>query len=226
MVAVRKTPASAMSGTIKRRSFLAAASAALLPARAQTAAHGLTAPVIKDISVIATAPAGAAALGGQDRHRSGRPVRLWLRHIHAARRIGECGRREVPAPVSHRQARRSHRGHLAVLLRQLLLAQRTGVEQRHQRSRPGAVGYQGTPGRHAGLRACSAASAAKPRPATRMPRARRSSRPSSRPAASWTRVSATCACRWACQAWRDMARGWSMPGFRAVSSPPSIFAAR
>src|SRR5580658_4453545 len=47
-----------MSESIKRRNFLAAASAALLPARAQTAAHGLPAPVIKDITVIATAPAG------------------------------------------------------------------------------------------------------------------------------------------------------------------------
>src|SRR5580658_9690313 len=47
-----------MSESIKRRNFLAAASAALLPARAQTAAHGLPAPVVKDITVIATAPAG------------------------------------------------------------------------------------------------------------------------------------------------------------------------
>jgi mannonate dehydratase len=47
-----------MSAPIQRRSFLAAAPAALLPARAQTAAHGLPAPVIKDITVIATAPAG------------------------------------------------------------------------------------------------------------------------------------------------------------------------
>lgn len=47
-----------MSGTIKRRNFLAAASAAVLPARAQTAVHGLPAPIIKDVTVIATAPAG------------------------------------------------------------------------------------------------------------------------------------------------------------------------
>ena len=47
-----------MSGTIKRRNFLAAASAALLPARAQNATRGLPAPTIKDITVIATAPAG------------------------------------------------------------------------------------------------------------------------------------------------------------------------
>src|SRR5271166_2258195 len=47
-----------MSETMKRRNFLAAAPAALLPARAQTATRGLPAPVIKDVTVIATAPAG------------------------------------------------------------------------------------------------------------------------------------------------------------------------
>src|ERR1700733_9034137 len=47
-----------MSQTIKRRSFLAATSAALLPAHAQTVSRGLPAPVIKDVTVIATAPAG------------------------------------------------------------------------------------------------------------------------------------------------------------------------
>src|SRR5579871_1596396 len=43
---------------MKRRGFLAALSAAALPLRAQKALRGLPAPVIKDISVIATAPAG------------------------------------------------------------------------------------------------------------------------------------------------------------------------
>ncbi|MGA3078114.1 MAG: enolase C-terminal domain-like protein, partial [Bryobacteraceae bacterium] len=47
---------------MNRRGFLAsvaaAGPAAVLPARAQTAAHGLPAPVIKDVTVIATAPAG------------------------------------------------------------------------------------------------------------------------------------------------------------------------
>ena len=47
-----------MSGTIKRRNFLAALPAAALPAGAQTTARGLPAPVIKDVTVIATAPAG------------------------------------------------------------------------------------------------------------------------------------------------------------------------
>jgi mannonate dehydratase len=48
-----------MNRIIKRRSFLAAAvPAALLPARAQNAARGLPSPVIKDVTVIATAPAG------------------------------------------------------------------------------------------------------------------------------------------------------------------------
>jgi mannonate dehydratase len=47
-----------MSAPIQRRSFLAAAPAALLPVWAQTASRGLRAPIIKDITVIATAPAG------------------------------------------------------------------------------------------------------------------------------------------------------------------------
>ncbi len=47
-----------MSSMIKRRNFLAAAPAALLPARAQTAVRGLPAPIVKDVAVIATAPAG------------------------------------------------------------------------------------------------------------------------------------------------------------------------
>ena len=47
-----------MTGRINRRNFLAAASAAVLPLRAQTATHGQPAPMIKDITVIATAPAG------------------------------------------------------------------------------------------------------------------------------------------------------------------------
>jgi len=47
-----------MSSTIRRRNFLAAAPAALVSARAQTGTRGLPAPVIKDITVIATAPAG------------------------------------------------------------------------------------------------------------------------------------------------------------------------
>jgi mannonate dehydratase len=51
-----------MSGIIKRRDLLAglaAGPAMVLPARAQTAARGMKPPVIRDVSVIATAPAGA-----------------------------------------------------------------------------------------------------------------------------------------------------------------------
>ena len=47
-----------MNGTIKRRTFLVAAPAALLPARAQVPTRGLPTPIIKDVAVIATAPAG------------------------------------------------------------------------------------------------------------------------------------------------------------------------
>ena len=55
-----------------------------------------------------------------------------------------------------------HRGHLAVLLRQLVLEERPGAEQRDQRRGSGALGHQGPPGGHAGLPACRAANAAKP----------------------------------------------------------------
>ncbi|MGC9948983.1 MAG: enolase C-terminal domain-like protein [Bryobacteraceae bacterium] len=47
-----------MNRTLNRRNFLAAAPAGLLPALAQTTPRSLPAPLIKDIAVIATAPAG------------------------------------------------------------------------------------------------------------------------------------------------------------------------
>ena len=59
--------------------------------------------------------------------------------------------RSTCKPVPGRQAGRPHRRHLAGLLQQLLLAQRPGAEQRHQRRGPGAVGHQGPPGRAARL---------------------------------------------------------------------------
>ena len=92
-----------------------------------------------------------AADGGQDHDRSGRPVRLRLRHLHAARRPGEAGGGEVSQAAAPGQDHGPHRRHLADLLRQLLLEERAGAEQRHQRHGPGAVGYQGPAGQHAGL---------------------------------------------------------------------------
>ena len=91
-----------------------------------------------------------------------------------------------------------------ILLRQLVLEERSGAEQRHQRRGSGAVGHQGPPGGDAGV----------PTGRRQMPRGRRLLRPRRRRRISktwwrarrntWRRASATCACRWACPAWRAM----------------------
>ena len=121
-------------------------------------------------------PAGVRLIVVKVIDRSGRPLRLRLRHIHAARRPGRAGGREVSEAVPDRQARRPHRRHLAGHVQQLLLAERPGAEQRHQRRGPGALGHQGPPGRHAGLPAARRQSAARRRTATGTPAATRSRR--------------------------------------------------
>ena len=133
-----------------------------------------------------------AADRGQDHHRPGRPLRLRLRHLHAARRSGEARGREVPQAVPARQDHRPDRRHLAVLLRQLVLEERSGAQQRDQRRRPGAVGHQGPPGRHAGLPACR----------RQMPRGRRLLRARRR-----RRLS---------QTWSNSAQRYMAQGFRHV----------
>ncbi len=90
-------------------------------------------------------PAG----GGQDHHRSGRALRLWLRHLHAARRPGDSRGGEISQAVPGGQTRRPHRRHLAGLLQQLILAQRPGAQQCHQRRGRGVVGHQRQAGRDA-----------------------------------------------------------------------------
>ena len=75
-----------------------------------------------------------------------------MRHLHPAP-ISRAGRRQrLPPPLRDRQGPRRHRGHLAVQLRLVVLAQRARPEQRTQRHRPGAVGHQGQGGRNARLR--------------------------------------------------------------------------
>ena len=54
------------------------------------ATRGMPAPRIKDVSVIECAPAGRSSHRGEDHHRSGRTLRLWMRHIHATRRPREA----------------------------------------------------------------------------------------------------------------------------------------
>src|ERR1035437_6459012 len=104
-----------------------------------------------------------AAHGGQDLHRPGRPLRVRLRHLHATRRPRQARRGAVPQAVPARQDDGPDRRHLAVLLRQLVLEERPGSEQRDQRCGSGPLGHQGPSGRHAGLPACG----------RKMPRSRR-----------------------------------------------------
>ena len=58
------------------------------------------------------------------------PLRPRLRHLHPARPRRRDGRRQVPQAVPDRQGPAADRGHLAVVLRQLVLAQRAGARQR------------------------------------------------------------------------------------------------
>ena len=79
------------------------------------------------------------------------PLRPGLCDVHPAGPRGADGRREVPEAVPDRPRRRPDRGHLAVVLRQLVLAERPGAVQRHERRRHGALGHQGQAGEHARL---------------------------------------------------------------------------
>ena len=79
------------------------------------------------------------------------PLRPGLRHLHPARPRRRDGHRQVPQAVPDRQGPAADRGHLAVVVRQLLLAERPGARQRPQRRRHGPVGHPRQAGRHAGL---------------------------------------------------------------------------
>ena len=194
-----------MSGTIKRRNFLAAAPAALLPAHAQTATRGLPAPIIKDVSVIATAPAGlrlsvvkittdqdglygyGCATFTQRADLVNAAVEKYLKPFL----IGKHADRIEDIWQACYDSSYWRNG--PVLNNAI-----SGVDQ----------ALWDIKGRQAGMpvyqllggKCREAADCYTPRR-----RRRDSSRPSTRPANSWTRASATCACRWACPAWRAMA---------------------
>ncbi len=74
--------------------------------------------------------------------------------------VGADGARAIPEAVSDGQERRRDRGHLAIELRQLLLAQRPGPVQRHERRRHRALGHQGQARRYAALSTAGRQSAA------------------------------------------------------------------
>ena len=77
---------------------------------------------------------------------------------------------QVPQAVPRRPQRRRDRGHLAVVVRQLVLAERPGAVQRDERRRHGALGHQGQARRTCPSISCWAASAGSP--PTSIPRER------------------------------------------------------
>ncbi len=108
---------------------------------------------------------------------------------------GPDGRRQVPQAVPGRPRRRPDRGHLAVVLRQLVLAQRPGPVQRDERRRHGPLGHQGEAAGHARLPAPGGQVPVRRRPLPPRPRPRRQGGRGRRPAGAWRRATATPASR-------------------------------
>ena len=115
--------------------------------------RGLPPLKITDIRTILTAPDRIRLVIVKVLDQRAGPVRPGLRHVHPARARGADGGREVPQALPARPRRRPDRGHLAVVLRQLVLAERAGPVQRHERRGHGALGHQGQAGQHARLSA-------------------------------------------------------------------------
>ena len=116
--------------------------------------RGMPSPKIKDISVIATAPAGlrlsVVKITTDQDGLYGYGCATFTQRAELVNAAVE----KYLRPFLAGQTGGPHRRHLAGLLQQLLLAQRAGAEQCHQRRRSGAVGHQGTPGRHARFISC------------------------------------------------------------------------
>ena len=133
--------------------------------------------------------------------------------------VVQTARRSVPEAVPDRPPRRRDRGHLAVVLRQLVLAQRRRPLQRDERRRHGAVGHPRQARRTAALPAPRRQGAARrrlllPRQRTRLPGSR-----GQRPQGDVARASATSACRAACRAWPPTARRGAAR--RTGAAPPT-----
>ena len=115
--------------------------------------HGLPPLKITDITTILTAPNRVRLVIVKVVDQRAGPLRPGLCDVHPAGLRGADGRREVPQALPDRPRRRPDRGHLAVVLRQLVLAERPGAVQRHERRGHGALGHQGQAGEHARLSA-------------------------------------------------------------------------
>ena len=133
------------------------------------------------------------------------PLRPGLRHVHPARPRRADGRREVPEAVPGRPRRRPDRGYLAVVLRQLVLAERPGAVQRHERRGHGAVGHQGEAGEHARLSTAGRQVPVRRRPLCPRQRARRSRRSRRTPGPRWPGATGISASRSRSRAWRPTA---------------------
>ena len=115
------------------------------------ALRGMPAPKIKDVSVIATAPAGSRLVVVKITTDQDGLYGYGCATFTQRADLVSARRREIPEAVPHGEAGGPHRRYLAGHVQQLLLAQRPGAEQCHQRRGHGAVGHQGPAGGHAGV---------------------------------------------------------------------------
>ena len=140
----------------------------------------------------------------------------------AGPRRADC-RRQVPQALPHRPRPRRDRGHLAVVLRQLLLAERPGPVQCHERRGHGALGYQGQAGQHAGLSASGGQVPVRCGLLYSHQRARLHE-VEDRARAAMEKGTSTFASRWASPAWPPTALGeasapWVEPGSVGPTNP-------
>ena len=163
------------------------------------APRGLPAIRIKDVQTILTAPNRIRLVVVKVMTERAGPLRLGCATFTSGRSSVQTAIDKYLKPFLDRPARRRDRGHLAVVLRQLVLAQRPGAVQRDERRRHGALGHQGEAGRHAASTSCSAARCRPAPTATPTPAAATSRRSRTGPRGHASRATATSACSSACR---------------------------